>query len=134
MKARTAAAGEDKRWRWTTRVPGWRGELGRRQGKKPSAIQVSEKKINEGIETAGEKSRGDIFESGFLAIAIEGTIIATVDLIQKCDKFTRESKLHYNSRTYCHGFDLANTVKSNEFAPVIYIQSFGSERDATGTN
>lgn len=29
----------------------WRGELGRRQGKKPSAIQVSEKKINEGIES-----------------------------------------------------------------------------------
>jgi hypothetical protein len=61
-----------------------------------------------------------IFGSRFLAVAKESTVIATVDSIQKSDKFTRESKLHYNSRTHCHGFDLANTLKSNEFAPVIY--------------
>jgi hypothetical protein len=52
----------------------------------------------------------DIFEPGFLAIAEESTVIATVDSIQKSDKFTRESKPHYNSRTHCHGFDLANTL------------------------
>jgi hypothetical protein len=31
-------------------------------------------------------------------------------------------------------FDLANTLESDEFAPVIYIQSFGSGRDAIGIN
>ena len=62
----------------------------------------------------------DIFEPGFLAITKESMVIATVDSIQKSDKFTRESKLHYNSRTHCHGFDLANTLKSNEFVLVVY--------------
>ena len=66
------------------------------------------------------KKIADILESRSLATTKESTVIATVDSIQKSDKFTRESKLHYNSRTHCHGFDLANTLKSNEFAPVIY--------------
>ena len=70
----------------------------------------------------------DIFELGFLAIAKESTVIATVDSIQKSDKFTRESKLHYNSRTHCHGFDLSNNLKSNEFVPVIYPKFWIGER------
>jgi hypothetical protein len=53
----------------------------------------------------------DILESRFLATTKESTVIVTVDLIHKSDKFTRESKLHYNSRTHCHGFYSANTFE-----------------------
>lgn len=53
MKARTAAAGEDKRWRWTTRVPGAGvGSLAAGKVRSPVRYRFQRKKINKAIETA----------------------------------------------------------------------------------
>ena len=65
------------------------------------------------------KKIADILESRSLATSKESTVIATVDSIHKSDKFTRESKLHYNSQTRCHGFDIANTWNQMNLHPSI---------------